>query len=79
MSAACAIRKVERPAAGAVVFSGVCYDSDLRPCRIYAVSNGTGGMDWRVRREPFDPASGAAQEDRRFRSYADVIRWLAWQ
>ena len=62
-----------RPPAGAVVYNGHCYDRRLNRCRVFAVADGEGGMEWRVAREGFDPDS---EVERCFPSYAEAMRWL---
>ena len=66
------------PAAGAVIYNGSVYDRKLRRCRVYAVADGDGGMEWRVAKEPFDfEGDGSGGVERCFKSYAEAMRWLA--
>ena len=68
-----------RPRAGAVVFDGAVYDRRIRRCRVRAVADGQGGVEWRVTRHPFDfDADGddANSVERCFATYAEAIRWL---
>lgn len=67
---------VGRPAAGAIVYNGYCYDRRMRRCRVYAVANGAGGMEWRVVRGLIDDDSDSGVE-RCFQSYAEAMKWIA--
>ena len=69
-------RKAGTPTAGAVLYNGSVYDRRLRRCRVYAVADGQGGMEWRVVRESLDAGSDGEVEVC-FHSYADAMRWLA--
>ena len=62
-----------RPPAGAVVYNASCYDRRLNRCRVFAVADGEGGMEWRVAREGFDPDS---EVERCFPTYAEAMRWI---
>jgi hypothetical protein len=65
------------PAEGAVVFDGAVYDRRLRRCRVYAVADGAGGMEWRVARNPLDfEGGGSGGVERCFKSYAEAMQWL---
>jgi hypothetical protein len=71
------VRTASRPAAGAVMFNGNVYDRKLRRCRLYAVADGAGGMEWRVAKEPFDfEGDGSGAVERCFRTYAEAMKWL---
>ena len=61
-------------AAGAVLYDGSVYDRQLRRCRVYAVADGEGGMEWRIVRG--DEASGEREVERCFATYVDAMRWL---
>ena len=65
-----------RPEAGSVLYNGSVYDRRLRRCRLYAVADGQGGMEWRVVKQGLD-AGSEDEVEVCFRSYADAIRWLA--
>jgi hypothetical protein len=66
-----------RPVEGAILYMGAVYDRQLRPCRICAVADGEGGMEWRVARGPFDSESGEASVERCFPTYAEAMKWIA--
>jgi hypothetical protein len=65
------------PAEGAVIFDGAVYDRKLRRCRVYAVADGEGGMEWRVTKDAFDfEGEGSGGVERCFKTYAEAMRWL---
>ena len=71
------VRATGSPAAGAVIYTGAIYDRRLRRCRVYAVADGNGGMEWRVSKEPFDfEGDGSGVVERCFSSYAEAVKWL---
>ena len=66
-----------RPAAGAVVYNGSIYDRQLRRCRVRAIADGEGGVEWRVSKEPFDfDGDESTVVERCFPTYAEAMRWL---
>ena len=69
------VRGAHSPA-GAVVYDGSCYDRRLNRCRVYAVADGEGGMEWRVTRLPPDAESGDTGVERCFRNYQEAMRWI---
>jgi hypothetical protein len=71
-----AAQKSGRLAPGSVLFTDSAYDRRRRRCRVYAVADGVGGMEWRVVREGPDGGSDGEVEVC-FHSYAEVLRWLA--
>jgi hypothetical protein len=64
-------------AAGAVLFNGSVYDRRLQRCRVYAIADGEGGIEWRVIKEPYDSDDAAHAVERCFHTYAEAMRWLA--
>ena len=70
-------RATSRAAAGATFYTGYCYDGRLNRCRIYAVADGTGGIEWRVVRVPYDAEGEEGGVERCFRTYADAMRWIS--
>ena len=54
----------------------VCYDRQLRRCRIYSTDNDRGGKEWRVVRESFD-SNPDDEVERCFPTYAEAIKWIA--
>ena len=64
----------EHSPAGAVVYSGHCYDRQLNRCRIYAVADGKGSMEWRIVR--LDADGDERGLERCFHAYAEAMRWI---
>jgi hypothetical protein len=65
------------PAEGAVIFDGAVYDRKLRRCRVYAVADGAGGVEWRVAKDTLDfEGDGSGGVERCFKTYAEAMRWL---
>ena len=70
-------RRSGRPEAGAVIYNGSVYDRKLQRCRVYAVADGDGGMEWRVAKEPYDfDGDESSVVERCFSTYAEAMRWL---
>ena len=62
-------------AAGVLLYNGHCYDRQMKRCRVYAVADGEGGMEWRIVRGPLD-ADDEAGVERCFGSYKEAMRWI---
>jgi hypothetical protein len=63
-------------AAGAIAYDGFCYDRHLNRCRVYAVADGQGGLEWRIARTPAGDEGGEAGVERCFRNYQEAMRWI---
>jgi hypothetical protein len=61
--------------AGAILYSGHCYDRQMKRCRVYAVASGDGGMEWRIVRVDGDGEDSGVE--RCFGTYSEAMRWIA--
>ena len=69
------VRGAHSPA-GAVVYDSSCLDRRRNRCRVYAVADGKGGLEWRIARQPSDAESGDSGVERCFSNYAEAMRWI---